>query len=100
MTAAGIAAVYLLALAWFLGLDILGKVPPTGFTRVTGALGALCAVAVVAGMHLEIGEGGWHWTRGIGVALAAAAVGAAAASLWRHRAPRARARTPGEMVER
>ena len=53
MTAGLLLSVYLAALAAFLGLDILSKVPATMYALVLAALGAVCAVALVGSFHLD-----------------------------------------------
>jgi hypothetical protein len=86
MTAAFVVAIYLLALACFLGLDIFGKtIPPTGYGRVAGALGAMSAVALLVGMQIEAGDGAAYWARGAGLFLASAAAAGSIASLWQRR---------------
>jgi hypothetical protein len=88
MTAAFVVAIYLLALACFLGLDIFGKtIPPTGYGRVAGALGALTAIALLAMMQLEVSDGPAYWARGLGLFLAAAAAAGSMTSLWARRVP-------------
>jgi len=46
-------AVYLLALSAFLGLDILGKVPPTLYPAVLAGLGGLASVGAVGALKIE-----------------------------------------------
>jgi NAD(P) transhydrogenase subunit alpha len=52
MTGAVLVAIYLVALALFLGLDIISKVPQTLYAVVIAGLGALAGVSVVGGLHL------------------------------------------------
>ncbi len=52
MTGVLLVACYLFALAFFLGLDIISKVPPTLYALVLAALGGVAAVSVVGGFHL------------------------------------------------
>ena len=52
MTGAVLGAIYLLALAVFLGLDIISKVPPTLYALVLAGLGMLSAVSLVGAFHL------------------------------------------------
>lgn len=75
MTAALLVGVYLVALSFFLGLDIVGKVPPTLYAIVLAGLGALCGVTVVGGLHLAARATGTPSTLGLAAAgLAGAAV--------------------------
>lgn len=51
MTPLLLASLYLLALTFFLGLDIVSKVPATMYALVLAALGGLAAVSLVAAIH-------------------------------------------------
>jgi NAD(P) transhydrogenase subunit alpha len=50
MTGALMVAIYFIALASFLGLDILSKVPPAMYAVVLAGLGAAAAVSAVGGL--------------------------------------------------
>jgi NAD(P) transhydrogenase subunit alpha len=52
MTGAVLAAIYIIALAFFLGLDIINKVPATLYALVLAGLGALAAVSIVGALAL------------------------------------------------
>jgi hypothetical protein len=82
MTAAAIVALYLVGLAAFLGLDVLGKVPPVMFAFVVAGLGAVTAL----GMSLPLGtalQGQKGWPGDVALALSGLAVGAAVVVLAR-----------------
>lgn len=82
MTAAAIVALYLIGLAAFLGLDILGKVPPVMFAFVVAGLGAVTAL----GLSLPLGtalRGEPGWLNDVALALSGLAVGAAVIVLAR-----------------
>jgi NAD(P) transhydrogenase subunit alpha len=82
MTGALLIAIYLLALALFLGLDIVARVPPTLVAVVLAGLGALAGVSLLAGVRLA-GDpaGGVPLLSYLATALgAAAAVGGALAA--------------------
>ena len=85
MTAAAIVALYLIGLAAFLGLDILGKVPPVMFTFIVAGLGAVSALGFVlplsAGLHAQPDQNNWWGDAAL--AVAGLAVGAAAVVLMR-----------------
>lgn len=85
MTAAAIVALYLIGLAAFLGLDILGKVPPVMFTFIVAALGAVSALGFVLplGAALQGQPGANHWWGEVSLAAAGIAVGAAVMALIR-----------------
>jgi NAD(P) transhydrogenase subunit alpha len=82
MTGAVLIAIYLLALALFLGLDIVARVPPTLYAVVLAGLGALAGVALLAGLRLgAVPTGGTPVLAQLATALgAAAAVGGALAA--------------------
>jgi NAD(P) transhydrogenase subunit alpha len=52
MTGAVLAAIYIVALSFFLGLDIIKKVPATLYGLVLAGLGALAAVSLVGSLSL------------------------------------------------
>jgi NAD(P) transhydrogenase subunit alpha len=52
MTGAVLAAIYIVALSFFLGLDIIKKVPATLYALVLAGLGALAAVSLVGSLAL------------------------------------------------
>jgi NAD(P) transhydrogenase subunit alpha len=77
VTAVLLVSVYLFALACFLGLDVLGKVPPNLYAVVLAGVGALAGVTVVVGLSFEPAVAGAGPARlwQLGVGCAAAAVG-------------------------
>ena len=85
MTAAAIVALYLIGLAAFLGLDILGKVPPVMFTFIVAGLGAVSALGFVlplgAGFAAQPAES--PWLGDVSLAVAGMAVGGAVMVLMR-----------------
>jgi hypothetical protein len=76
MTAVVLVSCYFVALATFLGLDIISKVPATLYPLVLAALGTVAAVSVVGGV-LVASRATVPASGALGAA--AAAVGAAAA---------------------
>jgi len=62
MTGAVLIAVYLLTLAWFLGLDVVRKVPPTLYGAMAAGIGGAAAfataVAFAAGTSGQQGASG------------------------------------------
>ena len=82
MTAAAIVALYLIGLAAFLGLDILGKVPSVMFAFVVAGLGAVSALAFTLPLSESLaGRGGNINDAALG--LAGVAVGGAIVVLMR-----------------
>lgn len=82
MTAAAIVALYLIGLAAFLGMDILGKVPPVMFAFIVAGLGAVSAL----GFCLPLGfglRGQSTWLGDAALVLAGLAVGGAVVVLGR-----------------
>jgi H+-translocating NAD(P) transhydrogenase subunit alpha len=79
MTGALLVAFYLLALALFLGLDIVGKVPAALYATLIAALGALSGVTVLAGVYLQgpraVSGAAGLGRVGMGVGLVAAVAG-------------------------
>jgi hypothetical protein len=69
--------VYLFALACFLGLDVLGKVPPNLYALVLAGVGSLTGVAAAVGLAVEPASFGVANARiaNVAVGLAAAAAG-------------------------
>ncbi|MDX2023820.1 MAG: hypothetical protein SF187_26515 [Deltaproteobacteria bacterium] len=82
MTAAAIVALYLIGLAAFLGLDILGKVPPVMFVFVVAGLGAVTALGLSLPLGAALQEQG-GWLGDVALALAGVAAGAAVVVLAR-----------------
>lgn len=82
MTAAAIVALYLIGLAAFLGLDILGKVPPVMFAFIVAGLGALSALGFSLPLGLQLRQQG-GWMGDLALVLAGLAVGGAVVVLGR-----------------
>jgi NAD(P) transhydrogenase subunit alpha len=82
MTAAAIVALYLIGLAAFLGMDILGKVPPVMFTFIVAGLGAVSALGFCLPLGLGL-RGQSTWLGDASLALAGLAVGGAVVVLGR-----------------
>lgn len=83
MTGALLIAVYLIALAGFLGLDIVARVPATLWGPTLAALGALAGVTLVGAVELlgtPAGGGTLGW---LAVGLGAAATSGGAVASWR-----------------
>ncbi len=55
MTGALLVSVYLLALACFLGYDVVSKVAPTLYTALLTGMNAMNGIVVVAGLYLARG---------------------------------------------
>lgn len=82
MTAAAIVALYLVGLAAFLGMDILGKVPPVMFNFIVAGLGAVSALGFCLPLGLGL-HGQSSWLADASLALAGLAVGGAVVVLGR-----------------
>jgi NAD(P) transhydrogenase subunit alpha len=76
MTPVLLVSCYFVALAAFLGLDILSKVPATLYPVVLASLGAVCGVVLVGGWLVATRA---PVAASAGLGTAAAALGAAAA---------------------
>jgi NAD(P) transhydrogenase subunit alpha len=76
MTGAVLVAIYIVALSFFLGLDIISKVPPTLYALVLAGLGAVAAVSLVGALAF-LASG---YAAGPSGALGRVALGAAAAA--------------------
>ncbi len=86
MTGVLLVAIYVLALGWFLGLDILGKIPPTLYAMILAGLGVLAAVGMVGALYLlgdEIPSRTEGGLPGVALVLAGAAAGGGLVALGR-----------------
>jgi H+-translocating NAD(P) transhydrogenase subunit alpha len=90
MTGAVLIAVYLLALAWFLGMDVVRKVPPTLHRAMAASIGGAAGFAAAVAFAADAaGRGG----AGATLVWIAVAVGAAGIVAGLHRARLALAET-------
>lgn len=77
MTGGPLISLYLFTLAFFLGLDVIRRVPPTLQVALATAMGTAAAIVVLVALPVGGGKG-TAWTAGLGVA--AVALGTAGVS--------------------